>query len=357
MTGIERITNALNHKKSDRVGVHETFWQNTPKNWKEQGYIPEDTSLEDHFGYDMRGEWAFNLMADIDFEPIILSETEDTILSRDGNGAVLKTLKDGTGTPEHVDYLVKCREDWEEHIKPKLVADPRRIRLSEYKWTKNHAREKNAFFCASGVNVFEAIHPMCGHENLLMGMALDPEWVLDMVDTYSTFIINLQEMLFSLGGKPDGMWYCEDMGYKEKPFMSPNMYKELIFPGHKKIIDFNKSQGLPVIMHSCGFVEPLLPGMIEAGISCLQNMEIKAGMDLVRIYKNYGDKIALMGGMDVRAIIDFDKEWIDRELDKLNYVKQGNGYILHSDHSIPPDAPYEAYKYFLEKGLELGKNS
>ena len=109
-------------------------------------------------------------------------------------------------------------------------------------------------------------------------------------------------------------------------------------------------------MLSCGFVEPLLPGMLEAGIDCLQVIEVKAGMDLLRIYKNYGEKLALMGGIDVRTLYSNDKNIIDTELEaKIPIVKQGFAYVLHSDHSIPNSVEFETYKYFVDRGLELGK--
>lgn len=138
--------------------------------------------------------------------------------------------------------------------------------------------------------------------------------------------------------------------------MSPEMYRELIMPAHRKTIDFAHSLGLPVVMHSCGFVEPLLPYMVEAGIDCLQAMEVKAGMDLLRIYRDFGEKIALMGGLDVRPVANNDLPGIRRELEtRIPIVKGRNGFILHSDHSIPESAEYESYRYFLETGLELGR--
>jgi uroporphyrinogen decarboxylase len=177
-----------------------------------------------------------------------------------------------------------------------------------------------------------------------------------MVNVFNTLVLTLQEMLFAKEGPPDGIWYYEDMGFKERPFMSPAMYKELIFPAHKKAVDFAHSKNLPVLMHSCGFVEPLLPGFAEAGIDCLQAIEVKAGMDLLRIYKNYGERISLMGGLDVQALYNNNKEEVTRELEaKIPFVKQYFGFCLHSDHSIPSNVTYDTYKHFIEKGLELGR--
>jgi len=261
MSSYERIKNILKRKPVDRIGLLEHFWEDTQKVWTEQGHIKEEESLADHFGFDIEMNWPFNCVANLDFEPEVIEETEDTVLTLDGNGAMLRTHKKHDTTPEHVDFTVKDRKKWQEY-KEMLKPDKKRINFEEYKNIKKKAKEKNKFFVWSGVNVFEQMHPLCGHENLLMGMALDPDWVKDMVHTYSGLTIDLMEILFSEEGPPDGIWFYEDLGFKNKPFMSTAMYKEIIQPGHKKTIDYVKTRRLPVIMHSCGYVEPLVPGII-----------------------------------------------------------------------------------------------
>ncbi|MCK9478602.1 MAG: hypothetical protein M0R40_03755 [Firmicutes bacterium] len=356
MTSIERISNILKRKPVDRIGIYEHFWSDTHTAYTESGHIGKEESFEDHFNLDLQECWAFNLKADLDFVPEVISETEETITMLDGNGAYLKRHKLHDTTPEHVDFTVKSRKEWEEY-KPLLAnVDERRINFQRYQERKEHARKNNRFFVWSGVNVFECMHPICGHENMLIGMALDPEWVMDMAATYADLTMSLMEILFSKEGKPDGIWFYEDMGFKGKPFMSPSMYEELIKPFHIKFIEYAHSMNLPVIMHSCGFVEPLLPKMIEAGIDCLQVIEVKAGMDLLRIHKNFGDRLSLMGGIDVRTLYSNDKAIIDKELEsKIPIVKEGFGYALHSDHSIPKTVNYETLQYYIEKGLSLGK--
>ncbi len=355
LTGIERMQNILAHKPVDRIGLYEHFWSDTHREWMRAGAIRPGDSFDDLFGYDMNESWALDLTADIDFVPQVLEETEDTILTLDGNGAMLRQHKKHDSTPEHVGYKIQTREDWEEKIKPLLVPDERRINFEAYRAMRDRCREKNRFFVLSGVNVFESIHPLIGHENFLISMALDPEWVEDMVKTYCDLILNLQEILFAKEGRPDGIWYYEDMGYKGSPFMSPAMYRELILPAHKRSFDHAHALGMPVIVHSCGFVEPLLPDMVNAGMNMLQVIEVKAGMDLLRIHKNFGEKIGLMGGIDVRALYSNDFATIDRELEsKIPFVKQGYGFALHSDHSIPCTVNIESYRHFIEKGLELG---
>lgn len=355
MTGKERITRILNHEPVDRIGLYEHFWGDTHRTWVEQGKIGPNDDMADIFGFDMDEFWAFNLVADLDFVPQVVAEDEDTITELNGNGATLRRHKQHDTTPEHVAFSIETREDWEEKIKPLLTPDWRRINVEGYRKMRDKCRAENRFFVWSGIAAFECIHPVTGHVNMLMGMVDDPEWVQDMAMTYAKLTVELQKMLFEKEGWPDGIWYYEDMGYKGSPFMSPAFYQEMIQPAHKYVIDFAHENGMKVIMHSCGYVEPLLPHMIEAGIDCLQVIEIKAGMDLLKLHKLYGDKIAFMGGIDVRKLYTNDRAQIDAELEaKIPVVKNGFGFVLHSDHSIPKTVDFETYKYFIQRGLELG---
>lgn len=356
MTSRERISRMLAHKKADRIGVYEHFWSDTHKAYVSQGKIKPDESFEDHFGLDLQLCWNLNLVLDQDFTPEVLEETEDTILTKDGNGAMLRRHKKHDTTPEHVGFSVKNYADWRE-VRGRLTdVDLKRVNFAAYREAKEIAAKTNRYFCWSGINVFEAMHPVCGHEHMLVGMAMEPEWIEDMVNVYTDLTIALQEELFAREGYPDGIFYYEDMGFKERPFMSPRMYKELIFPAHKRSIDFAHAHNLPVIMHSCGFIEPLLPGMVEAGIDCLQVIEVKAGCDLLRIYKDFGEKLALMGGIDVRELYSNDFARVEAELrKKIPVVKEGFAYCLHSDHSIPNTVNYETLKYFIETGMEMGR--
>jgi len=356
MTSVERINNILKRRPVDRIGVFEHFWGDTHKKWSSEGHIKAMESMEDHFGFDLQLCWPFNSVAKLDFEPELVEETDETILVRDGNGAVLRRHKLHDTTPEHVDFLVKDRAGWEEHIKPFLKADRERIDFAAYRRLKQEAAAQNRFFAWCGCNVFELMHPVCGHEYMLMGMAVDPDWIKEMVDTYAQLTVDLMEILFAEEGEPDGVWFYEDMGFKGRPFFSCDMYKDIVQPGHCKTIDYAKSKNLPVVMHSCGYVAPLVPGMIEAGIDCLQVIEVKAGMDLLELYRMYGDRLSFMGGIDVRVLYTNDKEQIARELEAKVPVAKGRfGYVLHSDHSIPDQVEYDSYRFFVDRGLELGQ--
>lgn len=358
MTSKERMQAALDRKPVDMLPFSITPWGATIERWAHEGHLAVGEDILEHFGQDLRSAGWLNSTVDLDFQPVTIEETDETILQLDGNGAKLRRHKLHDSTPEHIDFTVKDRATWEKHAKPHLTGfDRRRIGPEYYRDVKNYAQERQLYFCWAGVAPFEQIHPLCGHEYMLMGMALDPSWVKDMADTYADLTIKHLEVLFSEEGKPDGLFFYEDMGFKNRPFMSPSMYKQIIQPAHTRLFDFAHSLGCKVLVHSCGYVEPLMPGLIEAGMDCIQAMEVKAGMDLPTLFKRFGDKIAFFGGIDVRTLISNDFAQINEELEKkiTPVVAGGGGYILHTDHSEPPTINYETMRYFIDRGREVAK--
>lgn len=367
LTSKERIHRIINHQPVDRIGLFEVFWREARERWSKEGHFAEPEMASDHFGLDMRrtggevtpSDWGLiNLIADLDAGDEIIEETETTKLIRNGNGAILRWGKDRGSAPEHVNFLVKDRKGWEEHIRPHLVDAKnyaRRIAFDRYRESLAQNTKRQTFLCSTVLGAFDAMNALCGHECILVAMAMDPDWIKDMCSVYATVTTDMLEMLYAREGLPDALWVWDDLGFKRRSFMSPSMYREMIFPAHKRVMDFAHGKGLPVVLHCDGLVESLIPHLIEAGVNCLQPIEVKAGMDLLRIKKAFGDKLALIGGMNVLTLLSNDFDQIRRELEaKLSGVMEGSGYILQIDHSCPSQVDYETYKYFVETGLKIG---
>ena len=134
------------------------------------------------------------------------------------------------------------------------------------------------------------------------------------------------------------------------------MYEEIMQPGHKLLFNWSHARKLPVIVHSCGFVEPLVPGLAKAGMDCLPAMEVKAGMNVARLAEKFAGRLSFFGGIDVRTLIANDRRQIAAELERKipAVLRQGCGYTLRSDHSIPPEVDYETLRCFFKRGREIG---
>ncbi len=352
MTHKARLDKALANQPVDQLPCAEIFWAETVKKYTAQGRLKPGEDLFRHFDMSWRRCGGLDAVADLDHRETLLEETGNTRLHKDGNGATQRTWKDGTGTPEHVAFDVTDRDGWERLVKPHLLGfDERRVSFEAFRDGRGKAQAEGRAFLWCGLAPFELMFRVCGHENLLLGMALDPDWVKDMAMTYADFTLRHLEALFQREGAPDHLWFFEDMGMKERPFMSPAMYEAILQPAHARLFAFAHSLGCNVIVHSCGMVEQLVPGLVDAGMDCLQAMEVKAGMDMPRLVKRYAGRLAFCGNIDVRVLCTNDRRRIDAELArKISPVLEaGSGYILHSDHSIPPDVEYDTVRYFLER--------
>lgn len=361
MNSIERVANAMARRPVDRAPFFDYYWPETLARWVSEGRLKEGENGEAHFDHDIRHTGGLDsTIADMAFESVVLEETEDTILRLDGNGAKLRYHKKHSSTPEHVGFTVMDGAGWRERIRPHLLDFDRR-RIAGIEAYRQHRREaaaaeKAAFFILMGP--FECMHAVCGHENLLIGMAEDPDWIREMVAAYVNLTITHMEVIFAEAGVPDGIYMAEDMGFKDKPFFSPAMYDEIMLAGHTRLIGFFHSHRVPVMMHSCGFVEPLVAGVVKAGIDCLQPMEVKAGCDMLRLHRQYGERIAFCGNIDALSLLRNDRAAIETEmLRKIPPVMKAGGYLLHSDHSIPPQVDYDTMRFFFERGVEISRTA
>lgn len=373
MTSRERVAAALARRTPDRVPVYDKFWFETERAWREQLGCPlvfhadrsrfdwdatspesQPTTLWEVFDMDITEvawpDYRLRLV-----EPEVLEETEEWVLQRDGNEAVLRWWKHHMGTPEHVGFGIDSPEKWAQ-AKPLLTAGRERVRWDEF-WPLYHrARAADRFICYCTVEPIEMVKDVLGHERLLRAMIKQPEWVHDVFDTYTRVAIEMFELVEAEGMRCDGAFVYGDMAYSTGPFMSPRHYREFLQPCHRRLFDAFHRRGMPVIFHSDGDIRLVLDDLLDAGVDAINPLEAKAGMDVRELAPRYGDRLAFVGNIDVRVLATNDRERIRTELEsKLAAAMPYRGYIYHSDHSVPPGVTLETYQWLLEEVRRLGR--
>jgi uroporphyrinogen decarboxylase len=143
------------------------------------------------------------------------------------------------------------------------------------------------------------------------------------------------------------------MGYKNRTFFSNELYAELLQPAHKRAIDWAHNHGIKAHLHSCGDVMTRVPQLVEIGLDGLNPIEIKAGMDIKALKRDYGDKLVFHGGANA-LLMDKPDQIIPFIEDILPIVKENGGYIFSSDHSIPNSVSLENYKTIVETVKKIG---
>jgi uroporphyrinogen decarboxylase len=350
MTSRERVLMALNHEEPDRVPIHDSPWGHTIARWHTEG-LPENVGPEAYFGYEFAGQGADG---SLQLPHEVLEETGTYTIYKDANGATRRTFKDHESTPELIDFTVTSAEIWEQY-KPRMAWNDSRVDWDNELKANRALREQGMFVTCNAAFGYDKMQGVVGSERLLLAMAEDRPWVRDMFESAVDLAIRACDEMLARGFRFDGAFVYDDMGYRNASLFSPAAFRETEFPTQKRLYGYFRDKGLPVILHSCGCVKAFIPMLIEAGLTCLQPLEVKAGMDLVALKREYGDRLAFMGGIDVRAMANPDPAAIEREIrTKIPVAKEGGGYIYHSDHSVPSNVSFAQYCRVMELVKEYG---
>lgn len=350
MDSRQRILTALDHREPDRVAIQDSPWQATVARWHQEG-LPEGTSPADYFGYEMA-----RISCDLTprFPVETLEQTDEYVIQRIATGGINKNFRDFSSTPELIDRPIKTRDDWP-RIRDRLYPDQTRADWDTLRRQVREARRQGKFIIFSGLYGYDALQSYMRSDQLLMAMATDPDWVREMVMTLAGLNLEMARMAIEKGIDFDAFWSWNDMGYRNGLLFSPHTYRITHKEADAMVFSFFRDHGKPVFLHSCGNVAEIIPDLIEVGLDCLQPLEVKAGMDLIELKKQYGDELAFMGGIDVRAMAADDPTLIEREIaSKFEVAMVGGGYIYHSDHSVPKNVSFERYQHVIELVRKYG---
>lgn len=360
MTSREVLTAIVKDKRCpERMGLHESFWQDTQPEWETQG-LPPGVDMLDYFDLDVREiQGSLFRTTSIPIDERIIDQDEQTVIKVNGWGAKFREWKDRPGVPEHLSFDLVDEDVWKKKYRDRLLGlDLNRFPdLEKLKKNYRACLASDRFCVYYQLIIFEIMRKAMGDLNLLEALYLNPGWIHDFCDVVTNNIITHLEYIIREVGKPDGVWLYEDMGYTRAPFISPALYKEFIFPYHRRVADFIHSYGLPFIMHSCGKIRPLLPDLVEAGIDGLQALEAKTGQHVAEMAEATGNKIAFMGNLDIRAFESNDRKTLEAEIiPKLAAIRENRiPYVFYSDHSIPKSVKLETYGYALELYKKFGR--
>jgi len=122
-----------------------------------------------------------------------------------------------------------------------------------------------------------------------------------------------------------------------------------MLPNYKKLTACLRDHGVKHIMvDTDGDARLLIPLFIEGGATIMYSLEPEASMDIVELRKTY-PRLGLMGGMSKRNLAH-DRKVIDEELAyKIPCMLPRGGFIPFCDHQVPPDVPWENFRYYRQK--------
>jgi uroporphyrinogen decarboxylase len=248
-----------------------------------------------------------------------------------------------------VDGVVETVADLERYSPPldyvEQLFDSDRIR---------EVRESHPDHClifGTHIGPFTAGYMAMGFERFFLRLVDDAAFVQRLLAVRTEWCIAMYQKAASLGAEV--LVLGDDAAHGGGPMISPSMWRRFILPCHRRILD---ALDVPVIWHSDGNTEALLPMAIEAGFVGIHGVDVVAGMDLVKMKRAYGQSLVLVGNVDARVLFGSDLEAVRGEVDRcIAQGAPGGGYMISSCNSICEGmnaaAVAEMFRYAGEVGL------
>ena len=344
MNSKERVRRALAKEPVDRPPVFMWFHPQTRRILADLLEIPPGFVAE-AFGDDVRQAWVNNNHA-----------MEGIVHERDGEGHTdwwgIEWVKEGAFN-QIVGFPLGDAAD-EEVLAYEFPTD----RLDEMIGLLRPAAEqadRYFFGCDVSPCVFEMYWRLRGLDRTLFEIAAKPELTETMFAKCADFSVTLSVAAcerFQL----DWLWTGDDIASQNAMLMSPATWRGMIKPHLARICDIGKARGLPVAYHCCGALREIIPDLIEIGVDVLNPIQCNCrGMDALELKRDFGDRLAFMGGVDTqgllpRASVDDVRKATAALVEGM--TSDGGGFILAASHTVPPETPIDnIFAMYAEVGI------
>jgi uroporphyrinogen decarboxylase len=199
-----------------------------------------------------------------------------------------------------------------------------------------------------GFALFERAWSLRGMEQFLMDLALQPEWAEELLERITVIQVELARGFVEAG--VDGGYFGDDLGAQRGLLFSPDTWRSLFKPRLKRMFDVFTRAGLPVVMHSDGDISPIIPDLIEIGLTALNPCQPEV-LDHHWLKNEYGDQLAFYGGVSTQKTLPYGtreevftagKQCIEQ------LASDGTGLIYGPSHRLMSDIPLENIESLLD---------
>ena len=198
--------------------------------------------------------------------------------------------------------------------------------------------------------IFSLGFRMRGYTDFYGDLGSNPSMACRLMDRITDLKIDFWDMaLEKIGDLIDVIVELDDLGGQDGTLVSPEMYRKLVKPRHRRLFSFikRKAPNSYLFLHSDGSIYDIIPDMIEVGVDILNPVQLSAArMDSAKLKKEVGDSLSFWGGgVDTQNIlgkatpVDVRNE-VRRRIDDL---APGGGYVFAAVHNVQADVPPENF--------------
>lgn len=199
-----------------------------------------------------------------------------------------------------------------------------------------------------GFALFERAWSLRGFEQFFADMALDPGYTEALLDRITEIQLALIHRFIDAG--VDGAYFGDDYGAQKSLLFSPRMWDRYIKPRLERLFAPFREKGMPVVMHSDGQIQRILPGLLEIGLTALNPVQPEV-LDHEWLVSEYGGRLAFYGGVSTQTVLPDGSAAEVRQAVKTaiaTLAPEGTGLMIAPSHRMMTDIPMSNVEALLE---------
>ena len=201
-------------------------------------------------------------------------------------------------------------------------------------------------------DIFTMTWEMMGFESFSIALFENEELVENLNDRLGRLVLSMFEY-FAQSDVVNAIWYSDDIAYTNSLMVSPQVLDKYFFSWLKKIGDLAKQYNKPFIYHTDGLLYDVMDKIIDCGVDAIHPIEPKA-MNIADVKKRYGNKLCLIGNIDVdllsRGTTDEIRNNVYKNVEDVGF---DGGYCVGSGNSIPEYVKLENYIAMIDAVKEI----
>jgi len=190
-----------------------------------------------------------------------------------------------------------------------------------------------------GFVLFERAWTLRGFEQFFMDMAADPGFATELLDRITEIQLALIHRYLDLG--VDGGYFGDDYGAQKNLLFSPQMWRKFIKPRLAQLFAPFQERGLPVLMHSDGQIQKILPDLVEIGLTTLNPVQPEV-LDHAWLRESFSGKLAFYGGISTQTVLPYGSpEEVRKAVSDCagELSVDGSGLLIAPSHRMMSDIP------------------
>lgn len=199
-----------------------------------------------------------------------------------------------------------------------------------------------------GFALFERAWTLRGFEQFFMDMATDAAYTNELLDRITDIQLALIHRYLDLG--VDGAYFGDDYGAQKNLLFSPRMWRTFMKPRLARLFAPFRERGLPVLMHSDGQIQKILPDLVEIGLTTLNPVQPEV-LDHAWLRENFGGELAFYGGISTQTVLPYgspDEVKTAAAECAAALAPDGTGLLIAPSHRMMSDIPMANVEAMLE---------